>query len=88
MIRFARCAAPVLLAPALAALLMAPGPAQAQGTADQPRTAPPDALLILDASGSMWGQIDGINKIVIARDVVEQVVRSMPEDQRLGLVAV
>lgn len=87
MIRFARCAAPVLLAPALAALLMAPGPAQAQGTADQPRTAPPDALLILDASGSMWGQIDGINKIVIARDVVEQVVRSMPEDQRLGLVA-
>lgn len=29
-----------------------------------------DAILVFDASGSMWGQIDGVNKIVIARDVV------------------
>ena len=46
-----------------------------------------DAILILDASGSMWGQIDGINKIVIAKDVVESLVRSLPDEQRLGLVA-
>jgi len=46
-----------------------------------------DAILVLDASGSMWGQIGGINKIVIAKDVVEGLVRSLPEDQRLGMVA-
>lgn len=46
-----------------------------------------DAILILDASGSMWGQIDGVNKIVIARDVVEELVRGLPAGQRLGLIA-
>lgn len=46
-----------------------------------------DAILILDASGSMWGQIEGVNKIVIAKDVVEGLVRSLPVEQRLGLVA-
>lgn len=46
-----------------------------------------DAILVLDASGSMWGQIDGINKIVIAKDVVEGLVRSLPQTQRLGMVA-
>lgn len=51
-------------------------------------SAPPDdAILILDASGSMWGQIDGVNKIVIAKDVVEGLVRGLPENQRLGMVA-
>lgn len=47
---------------------------------------PKDALLILDASGSMWGQIDGVNKIVIAKDVLEELVLGLPEEQRLGLV--
>lgn len=57
-------------------------------TASAQETAPPeDAILILDASGSMWGQIDGVNKIVIAKDVVEGLVRGLPEDQRLGMVA-
>lgn len=46
-----------------------------------------DTILILDASGSMWGQIDGVNKIVIAKDVVEGLVRSLPATQRLGFVA-
>jgi Ca-activated chloride channel family protein len=46
-----------------------------------------DAILILDASGSMWGQINGINKIVIAKDVVEGLVRNLPETQRLGFVS-
>lgn len=48
---------------------------------------PEDAILILDASGSMWGQIEGVNKIVIAKDVVEGLVRGLPETQRLGMVA-
>lgn len=46
-----------------------------------------DAVLILDASGSMWGQVNGVNKIVIAKDVVEGLVRNLPESQRLGLVS-
>src|SRR5690606_31672577 len=29
----------------------------------------PSTILVLDASGSMWGQIDGVNKITIAREV-------------------
>ncbi len=46
-----------------------------------------DAIMILDASGSMWGQIDGVNKIVIAKDMVEALVLGLDDDQRLGLVA-
>lgn len=46
-----------------------------------------DAILVLDASGSMWGQIDGVNKIVIAKDVVEELTYKLPTGRRLGLVA-
>ncbi len=51
--------------------------AQAQ---DRPR-----AILVLDASGSMWGQIDGINKIVIAREVIGDLLPTLPPEQELGL---
>ncbi|MBV7410056.1 VWA domain-containing protein [Maritimibacter sp. DP1N21-5] len=53
----------------------------------QEATERPQAILVLDASGSMWGQIDGVNKIVIARDVVTNLLGTLPEDQALGLVA-
>ncbi len=46
-----------------------------------------DLILILDASGSMWGQIDGENKIVIARSVLGPLIEGLPEDQRVGLIA-
>lgn len=46
-----------------------------------------DVILVLDGSGSMWGQIDGEAKITIARSVVGQVIDDLPDDQRLGLVA-
>jgi Ca-activated chloride channel family protein len=59
--------------------------AAAQATPSAP--ALKDTVLILDASGSMWGQIDGVNKIVIAKDVVEELVRGLSPEQRLGLVA-
>ena len=45
----------------------------------------PNTILVLDGSGSMWGQIDGINKIVIARDVVGDLLDTFPENQNLGL---
>ena len=53
----------------------------------QQQTAPSNLLLVLDASGSMWGQIQGKNKIVIARQVLKDVLGGLPADARVGLVA-
>lgn len=44
-------------------------------------------VLILDASNSMWGQIDGINKIVIARESVGGLIDGLPEQTNVGLIA-
>ena len=46
----------------------------------------PSTILVLDASGSMWGQIDGVNKITIAREVVANILADFPRDQNLGFV--
>jgi Ca-activated chloride channel family protein len=46
-----------------------------------------DAILVLDASGSMWGQIDGKTKVEIARSVVGGLLDDLPAERRLGLVA-
>ncbi len=45
----------------------------------------PAAILVLDGSGSMWGQIDGVNKIVIAREVISDMLDNLPSTQALGL---
>ncbi|MCV2886951.1 VWA domain-containing protein [Ruegeria aquimaris] len=45
----------------------------------------PSAILVLDASGSMWGQIEGEAKIEIARRVVGDLLATLPTDQPLGL---
>jgi len=47
----------------------------------------PRAILVLDASGSMWGQIDGTAKITIAQDVIGGLLESLPPQQELGLTA-
>src|SRR5690606_10804752 len=46
-----------------------------------------DTVLVFDASGSMWGQIDGGPKITIAREVVQGLLDDLPPERRLGLVA-
>ncbi|WP_374850686.1 vWA domain-containing protein, partial [Falsochrobactrum ovis] len=46
-----------------------------------------DVVIVYDASGSMWGQIDGVTKIEIARDVMADLVHGWSEDTHLGLVA-
>src|SRR5690606_33214028 len=51
------------------------------------QTAASDTILVFDASGSMWGQIDGVPKITIARDVVQGLLNDLPPERRLGLVA-
>ncbi len=60
----------------LLALVAAPAAAQT-----------PDALLILDASNSMWGRVDGRPKIVIAREAVAHLARALPPGTRMGLMA-
>ncbi len=47
----------------------------------------PRAMLVVDGSNSMWGQIDGTPKITIARDVVRDLLDDLPADISLGLTA-
>jgi Ca-activated chloride channel family protein len=42
-------------------------------------------ILVLDGSGSMWGQIEGVSKIEIARSVIGDLLKNFPADQHLGL---
>ena len=44
-------------------------------------------IFILDASNSMWGQIDGKAKINIAKDVLTRQFASPPEGTQAGLIA-
>ena len=44
-------------------------------------------ILVLDASGSMWGRIDGRTKVEIAREAVAHLVASWDPDIELGLIA-
>jgi len=43
-------------------------------------------MLVLDASGSMWGQIEGVTKIEIARDALKTLVKNWGDDREVGLV--
>ncbi|MEO5321807.1 VWA domain-containing protein [Mesorhizobium sp. CC13] len=45
------------------------------------------AIIVLDASGSMWGQIDGKPKLEIARQALRSVLKTVPADTELGLMA-
>jgi Ca-activated chloride channel homolog len=45
------------------------------------------SIIVLDASGSMWGQIDGRPKLEIAREALGEVLATMPADTALGLMA-
>lgn len=61
------------------ALCVLPGLAAAQEDAQ--------SILVLDASGSMWGQIDGVTKIEIAQGVVGDLLRTLPQTTAIGLTA-
>lgn len=45
------------------------------------------ALLILDASGSMWAKLDGRDKIAIAKEVMSYLVRQLAEGVEVGIEA-
>ncbi|MEO8758463.1 MAG: VWA domain-containing protein [Devosia sp.] len=52
-----------------------------------PALAVDKAIIILDASGSMWAQIDGKSRIEIARETLKQVLAGVPADLELGFMA-
>ena len=69
----------------LLTILMAIGVAmfaQAAAAQEGPRT-----IIVMDGSGSMWGQIDGRAKLEIARETVGKVVAQIPPEQEIGLLA-
>ena len=42
-------------------------------------------LFILDGSGSMWGRLDNVEKIVTAKEVMTELVNDFPEGINIGL---
>ncbi|QBK30454.1 PAN domain-containing protein [Roseitalea porphyridii] len=52
-----------------------------------PAAAAERAIIVMDGSGSMWGQIDGRTKIEIARETLGGVLTAIPDDLELGLIA-
>ena len=71
----------------MAASALCPAWAQKPAAAPTAPTGPGTAMLVLDASGSMWGQIQGRTKIEIAREAVGTMLQSWPRNQQLGLMA-
>ncbi|MFQ5528228.1 MAG: VWA domain-containing protein [Thermoanaerobaculia bacterium] len=65
-----------------ALLMLASAPVASGGEAPSARV-----VLILDASGSMWGQINGRHKIEIAREVIHQLLEDWDPSVHLGLTA-
>jgi len=47
----------------------------------------PEVMFVIDASGSMWGQVDGQAKISIVRHVMHEIVPALPQEVRIGLTA-
>lgn len=47
----------------------------------------PATMVVLDASGSMWGRLQGRSKIEIARSVLKSSTQNLPENTSVGLVA-
>ena len=63
--------------------MLAAGPAALAESASSAPTA--RVMIVLDASGSMWGQIDGKPKIAIARDVIRGILNGWDPKMDLGL---
>ena len=69
----------VLLALGLFALILGTGPARAED--------PAKVMIVLDASGSMWGRINDQPKIAIARQAVAKLLKGWDRNIQLGLSA-
>jgi len=78
----AASAPPQALKPATPAAGAAPG-----GAASAARDEAENIVFILDASGSMVGIVDNRMKMSIAKEVMIGLIRDLPEDVNVGLVA-
>ncbi|MCD4744654.1 MAG: VWA domain-containing protein, partial [Desulfobacteraceae bacterium] len=56
-------------------------------TSPEHEVASGNLMFILDASGSMWGQVEGRAKIEIAKEVLTDLIKGLPDDAVAGLVA-
>lgn len=45
-----------------------------------------DVLFILDGSGSMWGRVNDVEKIVVAKEVLTGLIEGLPEAVNPGLI--
>ena len=61
--------------------------ALAQALLTTPVLAEGKSIIVLDASGSMWGQIDGRPKLEIAREALGSVLTGMDPATEIGLMA-
>ncbi len=52
-----------------------------------PTQAADDVMVVFDGSNSMWGQIDGVAKIEIARDAMERLLGDWATQTNVGLMA-
>ncbi len=52
-----------------------------------PALAADKTIIVFDASGSMWAQIEGKTRIEIAKETVSSVLGSLPAESELGLMA-
>ncbi|TLP44968.1 VWA domain-containing protein [Cohaesibacter sp. CAU 1516] len=68
----------LLAATAITALSLQAGAAQALQK---------NVLFVIDSSNSMWGQVDGTPKIDIAKQALVDLVKKMPQETKMGLVA-
>ncbi|MBL9074563.1 VWA domain-containing protein [Tabrizicola sp.] len=59
----------------------------AQGLLAAPLLAEGKSIIVLDASGSMWGQIDGRPKLEIAREALGSVLSGLDPATEIGLMA-
>ncbi|MEM1321346.1 MAG: VWA domain-containing protein [Bacteroidota bacterium] len=53
----------------------------------QAQNTPSPIIFIYDASGSMWGQMEGKTKMQIAGKVLSEALDNLPAQQQIGLVA-
>jgi len=44
-------------------------------------------VFVIDSSGSMWGQVDGVTKMTTARKVLSSLIGDLPASTNIGLVA-
>jgi Ca-activated chloride channel family protein len=72
------------IAVAVLVCLASPGPA---GSAGPPVDTLPRIALVLDASGSMWAELEGRTRIEVARSAIRELVADWDARAELGLIA-